>query len=55
MGSELPEAVKAAYEVEIKRLDGLLKTATGNEAESLKESIRDLEAELIVEDWPLED
>jgi hypothetical protein len=50
----LPEAVRDAYRAEIKRLEERLKTASEEEAVQIRKGISDLEAELVVEDWPIE-
>jgi hypothetical protein len=52
---ELPQAVREAYEAEIRRLEKLLETASDEDATRLQEAIGELEAELVVEDWPIED
>lgn len=52
---EIPEAVRAAYEAEIRRLEQALEGAAGQEATKIKEAIGELEAELLVESWPVDD
>lgn len=52
---QIPEAVRRAYEAEIKRLEKALASASGDEAHRIRESIGDLEAELVVEAWPMDD
>lgn len=47
--AELPEAVRRAYEAEIRRLEKALEHATEDEAAKIQESIVDLQMELMSE------
>jgi len=49
MVSELPETVRRAYEAEIRRLEEALEHATEDEAAKIRESIVDLQMELMSE------
>jgi len=52
---DLPEAVRRAYEAEIERLEAKLKGASPAEAEKLKQAIGEIEGELFVEMWPIDE
>lgn len=54
MVDELPEAVRCAYETEIERLERALEHATENEAAKIRESIADLQVELLSEFFDLD-
>lgn len=49
---EIPEEVREAYRAEIRRLEKLLETASEKDAVTIKEAIGELEAELVVDDFP---
>ena len=53
---DIPPAVRAAYEAELRRLESAVETAPDEDARNrIREAIVDLEAELVVESWPLEE
>lgn len=47
--------MREAYEAEIRRLERVLEGASDEDAAQIQEAIGELEAELVVEAWPMED